>query len=586
MTMGSGSSYRLVAPYEIEVINTSGKTSFIDYQAAWVDTEYTLSINLPPSGAYLQAVDKDGIITFSKDGKLTFKPRDLDTTRIRIGQEAIGTFSFSNPMLTIGTEPKPFVPQQRSMIAFETELAAHPVDGSNPDKLFMGDDGLPYVLEPWKKVTLDENKKYEFYQKYPSYKTMFLVGGVPSDRNKDTLPYVVKYDGTMLKAGAPTTEPDAYSVVNWTNSVDGKLGISIPNTDSGWGPDYEPSREEINAFFLGWKMGVVGQPRTVLYNGEGGRVWYKISMCTVNAKYSLSRQDWVEYDVPTYPAGVDSVGTYNYPYRLQYLKAKPTVEPVRNYELGATLTAGSNMVEVGSGIVIRERANPVNHAGLYYLVNHINFPASYLQHKTKKIHVIYADNAIDSNWTHVDIDAYGKDRVYVNYPDYDPTAVYHVTYTMLDPTLAAPISGTVAANLRGTVSDLVHDVGDVQRRLSVVETRKDAVEDTGWIPVTPLNGWTHYPNKNLYFRVLGNRLYLRGMLQDGQGSVKTIMFYLPVKTHYGVWEKVATWSDNTNVKIMQVNFTPSGNMVINSGSALKFVSFDGLVFEFDRLELV
>ncbi|NGP59975.1 hypothetical protein FLT15_16945 [Paenibacillus thiaminolyticus] len=71
---------------------------------------------------------------------------------------------------------------------------------------------------------------------------------------------------------------------------------------------------------------------------------------------------WVSFDWSTLsPVGVtpsDMAPGYT-PY-LQYLKAKPTVEPVRNYEMGATLSAGSNMVEV-EAIVIRERANPVNH---------------------------------------------------------------------------------------------------------------------------------------------------------------------------------------------------------------------------------
>ncbi|RJG23382.1 hypothetical protein [Paenibacillus thiaminolyticus] len=556
------------AVYTLSYETNDANTGYMNW--AWVDS----------SGATLSWTPPHKLVHTEK--------APPNAVRLRVIATSInaGTFTFRSPVLTIGTDPKPFAPQQRSLLAFETEFAAHPIDGSNPDTLFFGDDGLPYVLEQWGVFSFEKGKSYGFYKSSTGFKCLLIGGGLPDDRNKDVYPYVCKYDGTLLKAGAPSLEPEEFSIINWTAGNDGKLGISVINTDSGWGPDYTPTGDEIKAYFLGWRLSVLGQPRETIYNGAGEKVWIRLDRMDKNKHPTLT--SGVDYftTVPNFQIRVSEEWQ---PYRLQYLKAKPTVEPVRNYELGATLTAGSNMVEVGSGIVIREKANPVYYSpnGNYY-INNTGVSGSLLKNKVSLISRVYRNDQVDSfAKSENDANAYGKQHIRFLSSDFDPTAVYRVTYTMLDPTLPAPISGTVAANLRGTVTELVQDVGDVERRLSVVENHKtDTIEDTGWIPVTPLNGWTHYPNKNLHFRVLGNRLYLRGMIQDGQGAVKTIMFYLPVKTHYGVWEKVATWSDSTNVKIMQVNFTPSGNMVINSGSALKYVSFDGLVFEFDRLELV
>ncbi|NGP58785.1 hypothetical protein FLT15_10515 [Paenibacillus thiaminolyticus] len=92
---------------------------------------------------------------------------------VRLRFDKAGTYTINKPMIMPTTEPKPFTKQQRSMIAFEAELAAHPLDGSNPDTLFMGDDGVPYVNEMWGKVTLDGNMKYLLAHNGGDFRTFF-----------------------------------------------------------------------------------------------------------------------------------------------------------------------------------------------------------------------------------------------------------------------------------------------------------------------------------------------------------------------------------------------------------------------------
>ncbi|RJG23397.1 hypothetical protein [Paenibacillus thiaminolyticus] len=505
--------------------------------------------------------------TFNVDSNVDYLEVVCNSTKN--GSAVVGTFVFRNPMLVPGTEPKPFVPQQRGMIAIETELSAHPVDGSNPDTLFMGDDGLPYVLENWGKVTLDGGLEYRYDSGTTGYKIVTLANDMlPLAKS---IPYATKYDGTTLKGWHATEITGDHF---WFQGNNRNFYLTIFNTDSGWGLDYTPTQDEITFYFMGWRMAenITGFPP---YNGTGTKCWYKINTNSApqTAQPTESYPEWT-------------------PYRLQYLKAKPTVEPVRNYELGATLSEGSNMVEVGSGIVIRERANPVYNGVSNWFINRDDsgFTASRLNHKASKISNVYRDGQTDSAWAWTaNVTSYGKDVRFLADGHYDKTAVYHVTYTMLDTTLAAPISGAVATNLRGTVSDLGQDVGNIGRRLSVVENGKvDAEEDTGWIKITPLNGWQHYRYSTCYFKVKGKKLILRGVLEGGATEKGTTLFALPIKTAdgSGIWFSLPTWSGSQNSAVLGVSITPStGEIYVNVGTPMYHIGLDGTILESNGWEV-
>ncbi|EHQ58907.1 hypothetical protein PDENDC454_28030, partial [Paenibacillus dendritiformis C454] len=262
---------------------------------------------------------------------------------------------------------KPFTPQQRSMLAFETELSAHPVDGSNPDTLFMGDDGLPYVLEKWAKFAITDEFVFGYNNKGDGFKRVEIIGKFPNAQ----LAYMQKFNGMLLTEGNWAAGADRFNIE--TN----RPYVTIANTDSGWGQDYNPTQDEIKAYFLGWRMYQEGSRETPYTSGK--RQWFKIN----------KPSDSSVADTPTtsYPEWT--------PYRLQYLKAKPTVEPVRNYELGATLSAGSNMVEVGSGIVIRESVSAWNKDGNFY----INASGSPLKYRCASIADVFHHHTKDYKWT-------------------------------------------------------------------------------------------------------------------------------------------------------------------------------------------
>ncbi|MFW5436366.1 hypothetical protein [Paenibacillus apiarius] len=496
---------------------------------------------------------------------------DTDYIIVQLSNVATsGAFYFENTMLTIGTEPKPFAPQQRSIWAAECQLAANPVDGSNPDVLYVGDDGLPYVLGKWGKVTLDGALNWSMGDATPQggkqvKVTGLVMGAVPASG------HVSKYDGKYIPTGTTGDAPDLQAV-----SVNGSFYISIANTDSGWGADYTPDNDEIQAYFWGWKLTVLGASvgNTPPYNGDGDRAWIPIMGFDGTNGTSIT---------PTTESAVAIAAGWK-PYRLQYLKAKSTVEPVKNYETGATLCKGSNMVEVGSGIVIREKAIPVT-IGLNYLINHMDAPNSALKHRTNNIMSVYRNNVSGSNATIATNNGVGLGGsfAYITPQDFDPSAVYHVTYTMLDPTLVAPIGGAVATNLRGTVSDLVQDVGDVQRRLSVVETQKAEKDLTvEWIKPTLLNGWTHYQSwyANCAYSKNAGVVTIRGLVKAGTQTPGTYLFILPkgFRPKEQILFSQLTSAGSTNPSPITIEITPSGGVYIGTNALETWTNLTGISF--------
>ncbi|MCY9737455.1 hypothetical protein M5X17_27520 [Paenibacillus alvei] len=485
-----------------------------------------------------------------------------------------GTFIFKNPTLTPTSELQSFAPQSRSMWAAECQLAANPIDGTNPDVLHMWDDGLPFVLEKWGKIELDGSLNWEIAKTTQSgFKIAYAIDSVPNnssagDWDDEKRIFAIKYDGKVLsvKDGG---------IVDWDNGdiirvYLSSFYISIPNSDSGWGDSYTPTKDEINAYFNGWRMFKFGDATNAPYNGEGQKDWaYRQIDGSLGGGGNTS--------VPINKAPINSRWQ---PYHLQYLKSKPTVEPVRNYETGLTLGKGWNMVEVGSGVVIREKANPYPNGDGTYSINTLSNPTKY---RVDSISSVYRNNVRDVTYS---LERRKPDSEYIGTLGYgfaktssfDSTAVYHVTYTMLDPTLSAPINGSIATNLRGVVTDVVQWASDAERRLSVVENGKGThIEDTGWINATPLNKWTSYDVAPFQYRIRDGLLFMRGLVYGGDKSIKTIA-RLPIRDREKrtTWMASETWS-STDMRAITITVTSDGQVLAENAEPLWFISFDNII---------
>ncbi|MGG0814515.1 hypothetical protein [Paenibacillus alvei] len=578
------------SPYEIKLRKTSSNEF----------ATKTTSLSLPPNTAFTFIVEVDAdfsasgtygayLNVFSEDGNGTGTSIELKTTAYRntsgtfsicsdftvpsnsnrvrvlvgIDAQSTGNFIFKNPMLIPGDKPQPFTPESCSMWAAECQLASNPVDGSNADVLFSGEDGLPYVLEKWNKVVLDGSLKWEHDNAatYKGFKRIRVpvASGVPYSQ------YVVKFDGKIL--------PNIDEGVNW-ETVDlsqlyknEHLYLSVSNVDSGWGDAYTPTGDEIKAYFFGWRMNVFAGGYDSIYNGSGVKEWHRIDVSTGK---------------PIANTGVTTTPTSSYqgykPYRLQYLKTKPTAEPINIYESGLTLLKGWNMVEVDSGVAIREKADPRGDSMNMYL--HSRGHGNRLKYLVGGIYSVYRNGRLDGEWTTYDTSMsidYGVKDAQCPLNSYDPTAIYHVTYTMLDQTLTAPIKGSIATNLRSALTEVVQWAGDAERRLSVVETKK-AEKDTKlqFIKPTLLNDWKLFGESGRpeagYCRDRDGFVYLTGVITGGTiGVTGKPAFVLPVGYRpKRLLSKIAITTSSSNAA---VDITADGGVYIITGDNY-FIALD------------
>ncbi|MDK8191554.1 hypothetical protein QP794_15815 [Paenibacillus sp. UMB7766-LJ446] len=404
----------------------------------------------------------------NKDTVTAVAPNDAVTADVRVTGTAPGTFTFKNPMLTLGTTVKPFKPRKDDILALQTQLYADPLTGTNADEVFEK-DGQHFKLSKWKKITLNSNYSYTFFNSYTGGKCVRLTYDI-ADRNKNVLPTVTKFNGSYLSAGSPSLYVDQYSRGDWDTGAGGAfLGIGVSTADSGWGDSYTPTGDEIKAYFMGWKMFLNNQPDVSKpYNGEAaGKAW-----CPLDSIYMSGGA--ASFYTNTLPLSPITVATYTRhmqwtPYQLVYQLATPTVEPITS-EGQLTLIEGNNQVEVGTGVVLREIVKPVL-ANSYYRFNDTTLAGTILKNKLAKPLVIYRNGQRDNGWEFIsDQYAYGVYKARKVPEQYDPTAMYTVTYIIQDTSPAAPFVGSVAENEKALLTDMNDVVRQNAASVSVVET--------------------------------------------------------------------------------------------------------------------
>lgn len=435
-------------------------------------------------------------------------PQGAKEVAVRLLGTSTDSVIMSDIMVYVGIEVKPFKPQRKSMLAFQAELHANPTDGSDPDVLF--EHGGQYnKLAKWKKVVLDGSLKYGYFGNVGNAKVVYvdsLPGAIPSTPQG----VLTKYNGAQLinnlegVAGWPGADV-------WQMGASGYnvLYLSISNADSGWGLDYTPTPDEITAYFMGWKMyeyGTQASATTVYNRTDGlGKGW-----TAVNGNYSVGYQTIPATYAPDYS-----------PYNLLFRLAKESVEPVVP-EGCLTLTEGDNVVEVGTGIVLRERAKPdPMTTDPNYVVN-VKYQATtnnFLTNKAAQILSIYRNRQRDGAWN-IFINASWAEvngKAYASIPksNFDVSAAYSVTYIKLDKSPIQPITGAVAANEKAQLSDLTAGVAEALHGVSVLTQKKADKEAPDWITPTLLNGATQFGDVTfglVGYRKVGNYIEFSGLI--------------------------------------------------------------------------
>jgi hypothetical protein len=437
-------------PYKLELNATAvGQYSYVQLKVIKGQT-YTLNVQGNGKVAVYRVVNGTqgtSIIPYTSSPiTATFTP-DTDEIRVFVSNDTIatGTFTFSNPMLTIGSTSKPFLPRNPSMLLIDgVKLGA-----LSDKKDILWKDGQDWKVTRWiQDVLLDGSLAWAFNSDGIGYKDVKidnLVSYFPS-----------KYIGTHY-TGIQMINKYPFDGSN-QHIVDGsfKYRVTVADTDSGWGETYTPSQAEIKAYFYGWRMcnGTYGQP----YDGTGTKTWYPIGDTDLSRAVTTC---------PTSAAPTIAEGKIGY-YKLSYVRSTPVTEIVTDKVEGDLVVNGATQVEVGSGVIIREKITPsIN--GQWYEFNFYGHPTignSNVKYKVDKFLGVYKNGVRISKYNVVkDAYSYGNQRISINTTDYDPTAEYTFTYLLLDrhlfTTNILAVIATYDSSLKSVVDSVVAKQSDL-----------------------------------------------------------------------------------------------------------------------------
>lgn len=447
------------------------------------------------------------------------------------------------------------------------------------DKVYMDSEGQPRVIRKKREVVLGGDLDWRYLNDFTGYKCVISPISNVSSTFSLNEGSIVKYNGSMLfNKKSALSEKDQFAIGEYTGVVAGsEVVISIADTDSGWGETYTPTADEIKAYFLGWRMmnnsvsPVNGVP--VPYDGTGAKAWH---FWNDNGTYG-----GITSTLPTTQVSINSKWQ---PYRLIYDLATPVEEPVPH--IGSlTLQKGDNQVDVTEGRIVRERVTPVLSNGWYY-VNSTVHTTSWLKHKDAQIVGVYENG---EPFNKAIITATGRNsEINIKESDFNPSAVYHVDYIPLEPYKVTahtnPIDVQYQTNLGSVVGELVNDVADVDKRMSVVErdmVRKNA--GVTWITPTLLNGWRAYDTARFAkFSIdpLGI-VRIQGSIQAGTLTSGTVLFILPKGFRPSSAQYYLVVNGSSNVAKIAVSDSGIVNLYGDAPSNA-ILSLDGISFKAEQ----
>jgi hypothetical protein len=434
------------SPYELE-LNATGtwSTGLLVYLNARPNTQYTLSFDMT-NHHLVYSVNAAGVETAiftAVPGTKTFvTPSDTVKILVRLTNSTIGTFTFKNPMLTLGSTPKPFVPRNPSYLFAETKLGSI---GDKKDLLYSQDDSYVKrkVIE---EVVLDGSLGWTYGSTESNTKQVRLPSGLVG-KNVSNFIDLVKFNGKELGAIISYNEFKSSPVDNFYVDLSDTLFMTLLNTDTGWS-SHTPSTSDIKRYFNGWKYTDGTTWQSVTGNGE-----------TADGTTSLSSK----------PTGYK-------PYKLSYVLATPKTEQVKTE--GAITVNGKTQVEVGSGVVVREKASPVFNvegSANYYLINRLGRDGSKTNHPVGKFMKVFKNNIDDTvKWTFNGTNVLsGLQKAVITENDFDTSAEYTITYLVLDRHLFTSnpndVKATYSRNLRDAHDDLAKRYEDTATKVSVLD---------------------------------------------------------------------------------------------------------------------
>ncbi|MGR6763209.1 hypothetical protein ACU1JV_15330 [Paenibacillus sp. T2-29] len=439
-------------------------------------------------------------------------PTGVKFVEVRLLGTDSSDVTLSNSMLNIGNTAKPFKPREDSMLALQTDLYADPVTGANADTVFER-DGQYFKSKKWQGQALDGSLSWSYTATSVGYKRVVLSGvdnvaeGTYNNGRMTDMGRIVKYDGKLLVGDIAVSGGDSYVFEDQGNPTK-RLYITIPVADSGWADGYQPNQDDIKAYFFGYKAydantitpANAQSMTTATWSGTGTKYWVQ-RVGAPNFTQSTPPQSYAGYT----------------PYQLVYQLATPTVEPIVS-EGQLTFTEGDNQVEVGTGLVLREKAKLYQEADTKrWNINNGSpgqYQASLLNYKVDRFIGIYRNSQRD-NWTLYPNNTTPAGAL-AQLPDtaYDANAAYTVSYLAFITSPVVPFTGSYAANEKTLLLDLVDNVQQNTSRVSVLENKKAEKDSPAWIsPSILFNGWVSMGA--LGYRKIDTTVQLKARIKSG-----------------------------------------------------------------------
>ncbi|WP_240418234.1 hypothetical protein [Paenibacillus periandrae] len=573
------STVTVTKPYRLE------QTATANYQASNVIVDamegvsYTLSGTFTHPQLYMEFLDLNKVnigapsfyyVPSSGSNISVIAPTGTKFIKVSTNNPTTGSFYTDNLMLNIGSTALPFKPKADDYLFFPNVQLASNMDNTIFDTLYKR-DGKYWKLSRIKWMDLDGSLTWLYDSDQSGFKTVkFTSSGNMISSNGGVISHnTVKYDGKPLQTTIFGTGAGVQGAMD-RSYIDGSVSnivyLSIADTDSGWGESYTPSTEEIRAYFNGWKMSSTNTASPAPYTGSGNKYWYTIGAVPLDSQW---------YTDITYASNPTNRPPSVKPYKLQYQLVTPTVEEIA-VEGDITLHEGLNHIEVGNGMIVRERADLYWSTGNTAQINRIA-PGSPLKNRVAKKFAIYKNGMLDAKWSTIsaDVSNYGNDRYYTNWGDYDLSASYTVTYLALDQysltSNVQSIQGVYASNLKTVVDMLADNQADVTTRVGVLENTKAEKEKIQWITPTLLNGWVNVGSffaTASYYKANGF-VRLRGAIKSGTASTNVPIFVLPQGYRPSSRELFAVYSgDGTVIGTAQV--FDDGRVMFISGNNMSF----------------
>ncbi|MFK4300362.1 hypothetical protein ABH892_000454 [Paenibacillus sp. RC254] len=434
--------------------------------------------------------------------------------------------TISNPMLNIGSTAKPFKPREDSMLALQTDLYADPVTGANADMVFER-DGQYFKVKRFESILLDGGRITKvnnvvsgtgfkvLYPVVPDVNYAFVGNGT-----------AVKFDGKILLWGGQDTSTDRWAI----DATASNFAVSVSVADSGWADSYAPTLDDIKAYFYGYKAydantitpAQAQAATTATWTGTGTKYWVQ-RVGAANFTQTVPQTSYAGYT----------------PYQLVYQLATPTVEPIVS-EGQLSFVEGDNQVEVGTGIVLRERAKPAKYDN--YDINTGKSQGNALAQRVASYIGLYENGNRKLRGWGV-FNGIDNGQAIAIYPDsYVSDASYSVTYLMLDKSPLASFVGSYAANEKTLLLDLVDSVQQNTARVSVLENKKVDKDNTTWIKPTLLNGWSS--GQVGYLKMSDGLVLFRDSITGGAVAPGTLLFTLPKGYRPGKLTEIRVRSSN------------------------------------------